>query len=140
MTETQPFICFNLRFGFYHRAGFSRPFQTVNHFRETIRLSGLQIDWYGNAGKPFVNLDSEALKKEGIFLHSYVPEAELIASARKADFAVIPAGTLENSDTHDWLGPSQSPLANYLFDGNGKYSHDRDGSRRDRRSPLRNSS
>jgi hypothetical protein len=82
---------------------------TLAQFRETVRLSGLQIDWYGNAGKPFIRLDPEALAKEGIFLHCHVPEPELIQSGRSADFAVIPAGTLEGSDTHDWLARASLP-------------------------------
>jgi hypothetical protein len=82
---------------------------TLGQFRETIRLSGLKIDWYGNAGKPFINLDAHALSEEGILLHSHVPEQALIESARTADFAVIPSGTLDGSDSHDWLARASLP-------------------------------
>jgi hypothetical protein len=82
---------------------------TLAQFRDTVRLSGLQIDWYGNAGKPYIKLDPEVLEKEGIFLHSHVPEPELVKGARAADFAVIPAGTLDGSDTHDWLARASLP-------------------------------
>jgi hypothetical protein len=82
---------------------------TLDRFRETVRLSGLQIDWCGNAGKPFITLDSDALNKEGIFLHSHLPEASLIQLARSADFAVIPTGVLDGSDTHEWLARTSLP-------------------------------
>jgi hypothetical protein len=82
---------------------------TLAQFRETIRQSGFQIDWCGNAGKPFIQLNLEELRKEGIFLHSHLPERELIELARAADFAVIPAGTLDDSDTHNWLARASLP-------------------------------
>lgn len=82
---------------------------TLSRFRETVRLSGLQIDWCGNAGKPFIELDADELSKEGIFLRSHLPEPALIDLARAADFAVIPAGTLDGSDTHEWLARASLP-------------------------------
>jgi hypothetical protein len=82
---------------------------TLGQFRETVRQSGFRIDWCGNAGKPFIQLDLDELRKEGIFLHSHLPERELIELARAADFAVIPAGTLDDSDTHNWLALASLP-------------------------------
>jgi hypothetical protein len=82
---------------------------TLGRFRETIRVSGLQIDWCGNAGKPFIALDPNELSKEGIFLRSHLPEPSLIELARAVDFAVIPAGTLNGSDTHEWLARASLP-------------------------------
>jgi hypothetical protein len=83
--------------------------QILNRFRETIRLSGLQIDWCGNAGKPFVELDPEEVSKEGIFLKSHLPEPALIELARAADYAVIPSGALDGTDTHEWLARASLP-------------------------------
>lgn len=83
--------------------------QILSRFRETIRLSGLQLDWCGNAGKPFVELDPEEVKKEGIFLRSHLPEPSLIELARAADYAVIPGGTLDGTDSHDWLARASVP-------------------------------
>jgi hypothetical protein len=74
-----------------------------------VRLSGLQIDWCGNAGKPFIALDADELEKDGIVLRSHLPEPSLIELARAADFAVVPAGTLDGSDTHDWLARASLP-------------------------------
>src|SRR5258708_37450550 len=82
---------------------------TLGRFRETVRLSGAQIDWCGNAGKPFIELDAGELSKEGIFLRSHLPEPALIELARAADFAVIPAGALDGSDTHDCLARASPP-------------------------------
>ena len=82
---------------------------TLSRFRETIRASGLKIDWYGNAGKPFIALDPDELGKEGIALHSHIPERALADIARTADFAVIPAGTLDGTDTHEWLARASIP-------------------------------
>jgi hypothetical protein len=83
--------------------------QTLGRFRDTVRLSGLQIDWCGNAGKPFIALDADELKKDGIILRSHLPEPSLIELARSADFAVVPAGALDGSDTHDWLARASLP-------------------------------
>ena len=83
--------------------------QTLSRFRDTVRLSGLQIDWCGNAGKPFIALDADELEKDGIVLRSHLPEPSLIELARAADFAVVPAGTLDGSDTHDWLARASLP-------------------------------
>jgi hypothetical protein len=81
----------------------------IRSFRETIRLAGLPIDWYGNAGRPFVKLDPKKLALEGLRLHGMVPESELIAAIRSADFALVPAGTLDGSDSHDWLARTSLP-------------------------------
>jgi hypothetical protein len=81
----------------------------IRRFRETIRLAGLPIDWYGNAGQPFVKLDQKKLALEGLRLHGIVPETELIAALRAADFALVPAGMLDGSDSHDWLARTSLP-------------------------------
>jgi hypothetical protein len=83
--------------------------QILNRFRETVHRSGLQIDWCGNAGKPFVDLDPAELSQEGIFLKSHLPEPSLIELARQADYAVIPSGTLDGTDTHEWLARASLP-------------------------------
>jgi hypothetical protein len=35
----------------------------------TIKVSRLTVEWYGNAGKPFIQLDPAELATEGITLH-----------------------------------------------------------------------
>jgi hypothetical protein len=81
----------------------------VSRFVETIRSSGLQIDWYGNAGKPFIALDQQELAYAGIHLKSLVPEEQLISALRKADYAVVPSGILDKADTHNWLAKTSLP-------------------------------
>jgi hypothetical protein len=78
-------------------------------FRETVRSSGLQLDWCGNAGKPFISLDPDELRNDGILLRSHLPETTLLELARAADFAVIPIGTLDGSDSHEWLARTSLP-------------------------------
>ena len=81
----------------------------VSRFVETIRDSGLRIEWYGNAGKPFVALDQQELAHAGIHLKSLVPEEQLISALRKADYAVVPSGMLDEADTHNWLAKTSLP-------------------------------
>jgi hypothetical protein len=81
----------------------------VTRFTETVRGSGLQINWYGNAGKPFIDLDQQELAQAGIHLKSLVPEEQLIRALRKADYAVVPGGMLDETDTHNWLAKTSLP-------------------------------
>jgi len=81
----------------------------VGRFVETVRDSGLQIDWYGNAGKPFIDLDQQELARAGIHLKSLVPEEQLISELRKTDYAVVPSGMLDEADTHNWLAKTSLP-------------------------------
>ena len=81
----------------------------VTRFTQTVRSSGLKIDWYGNAGKPFIALDQQELARAGIHLKSLVPEEELVSELRKADYAVVPSGMLDEADTHNWLAKTSLP-------------------------------
>jgi hypothetical protein len=81
----------------------------ITRFTETVRGSGLQINWYGNAGKPFIDLDQAELAQAGVHLKSLVPEKELIDELRKADYAVVPSGMLDEADTHNWLAKTSLP-------------------------------
>jgi hypothetical protein len=81
----------------------------VTRLTQTIQNSGLQIDWYGNAGKPFITLDQEQLARAGIHLKSLVPEEQLISELREADYAVVPSGMLDEADTHNWLAKTSLP-------------------------------
>jgi hypothetical protein len=81
----------------------------VSRFTETVRCSGLQIDWYGNAGKPFIDLDEREMAQAGIHLKTLVPEEQLVTELRKADYAVVPGGMLDEADTHNWLAKTSLP-------------------------------
>jgi hypothetical protein len=83
--------------------------EILSRFRRTVQLSGLQLDWYGNAGKPFIELDPKTLAIEGLHLKTLVPEEQLVPALRAADYAVVPAGTLDGTDSHDWLAKASLP-------------------------------
>jgi hypothetical protein len=81
----------------------------LTRLRRTVAFSGLQLDWYGNAGKPFIELDPKSLATEGLHLKTLVPEKQLVTALRAADYAVVPAGTLDGTDSHDWLARASLP-------------------------------
>lgn len=83
--------------------------EIVQQMRELIKNSGLKVDWYGNAGKPFIQLDEGELAAEGITLHPLVPDEALVAELRRADYAIMPSGTLNGGLEHDWLFRASLP-------------------------------
>jgi len=84
--------------------------------RCTIRESGLRLDWYGNAGRPFLEPDPTDLARDGITLHPNLADEELIPELRKCDYAIMPSRTLSESDEHDFLYRASLPSRLvYLF-------------------------
>jgi Methyltransferase domain len=83
--------------------------EVVNDLRKLIQRSGLMIDWFGNAGKPFVELAPEELLREGLRLRSVLPDEELVNELRNADFAIVPSGRLSGETSHDWLARASLP-------------------------------
>jgi len=81
--------------------------EVLNDFRTLMKESGLTIDWFGNAGKPFIDLAPEDLP--GFRLHSIVPDDQLVTELRNADFAVVPSGRLTGESSHDWLARASLP-------------------------------
>ena len=47
--------------------------EILEEVRGLIKASGLTVEWFGNAGKPFIQLDAAELAKEGLILHGIVP-------------------------------------------------------------------
>jgi len=68
--------------------------------RRTVRGSGVHIAWYCNSGlaPSWLQFDREALARDGIELHRAIPEPQLAAVLRRQPFAVVPSGTLDDSD------------------------------------------
>jgi FkbM family methyltransferase len=69
--------------------------------RETIRDSGTKLQWYSNSGlqvPAWLDLKIEELAQDGIVIHEALPEAELAEVLRKSSFAVVPSGTLDDTD------------------------------------------
>ncbi|HEX8139711.1 MAG TPA: FkbM family methyltransferase [Pyrinomonadaceae bacterium] len=73
----------------------------LNLLRETIRGSGTKLHWYPNSGRrvpAWLKVNMEELAQDGILLHEALPEAELAEVLRKCSFAVLPSGTLDDTD------------------------------------------
>ena len=68
--------------------------------QETIKGSGLKLDWYGNidAGAGAAVSKAEDLAVNGIFARGFLPETDLVSSLRQYLYAVIPYGRLDESD------------------------------------------
>jgi hypothetical protein len=83
--------------------------EILQQLRELIKASNLTVEWFGNAGKPFIQLDPAELFKEGIILHGIVPEDELVRALRQFDYAILPSGNMNGMIEHDWLFRASLP-------------------------------
>lgn len=83
--------------------------ETLALLRATIRESGQPMHWFGNAGKPFIELDPFELSREGIALHPNLPDAELVPRLRTFDYGILPSGMLTGDSEHDWLFRASLP-------------------------------
>jgi hypothetical protein len=81
----------------------------LEELRGLIKASGLTVDWFGNAGKPFIQLDAVELAKEGLIFHGIVPEDRLVQALRQFDYAILPGGNLSGTLAHDWLFRASLP-------------------------------
>ena len=77
--------------------------------RELVKASGLIVEWFGNAGKPFIQLDPAELFEEGIILHGIVAEDQLVRALRQFDYAILPSGNMSGMIEHDWLFRASLP-------------------------------
>jgi hypothetical protein len=78
-------------------------------FRQLIKDSALTVEWYGNAGKPFIQLDPTELANEGIILRGNVPEDQFVRELRQFDYTILPSGILNGNLEHDWLFRASLP-------------------------------
>ncbi len=76
---------------------------TFQALRETVKNTGEKIDWYGNAGNPFIKFDQQELKDEGIHFKGYLSEEELIPLLSNYSYSIIPGGSLSATDSSRWL-------------------------------------
>jgi hypothetical protein len=83
--------------------------EILQQLRQLIQASGLVIEWFGNAGKPFIELDPEELSKDGIVLRGIVPEEELVQALRQFDYALLSSGSMNGMIEHDWLFRASLP-------------------------------
>lgn len=82
--------------------------QVLDDLRLLVRDSRLRLDWYGNAGKPFIEVDPEALRADGIVLHPELTDEPLAHALRRFDYGIMPTGTLSGSSL-DWLFRASLP-------------------------------
>jgi len=77
--------------------------------RHTIRESGLRVDWYGNAGRPFLEPDPTDLARDRITLHPNLADETLVRELRRCDYAIMPSRTLSEDHPHDFLYRASLP-------------------------------
>jgi hypothetical protein len=66
--------------------------------RQTIRQSGLKVDWYGNAKASWLKASPPDLERDGITDRGFLAEAELTTKVKEYLFALVPSGTLDTQD------------------------------------------
>jgi hypothetical protein len=79
------------------------------NLRSTIRQSRLRVDWYGNAGRPFVDPDPTDLAADGIALHPNLAHEPLVRQLRGFDYAIMPSSVLTEGSAHDFLYRASLP-------------------------------
>jgi FkbM family methyltransferase len=69
---------------------------------ETVKDSGVTIDWYCNSGNApgWLQVDEQALAAAGIALYAPLPERELAFALRGYAFAILPSGSLDGGVEH----------------------------------------
>ena len=88
----------------------------LDDLRETVGGAGLQVDWYGNAGRPFLDPDPDDLARDGIAIHPNLADAPLIRELRACDYAIMPSRALCATNPHDHLYRASLPSRLvYLF-------------------------
>ncbi len=66
--------------------------------RKTIREAGLMIHWYGNAKAPWLKVTPQELAADGIVDCGFLPEIELTTKLTQYPYAIVPSGTLDETD------------------------------------------
>lgn len=81
---------------------------TLNLFRSLWRETGLEIDWYGNMGKPFINVPDNELRNDGINPMGILPEEKLIDVLRTYDAGIVIMPP-EDDVEHGWQAKLSFP-------------------------------
>jgi hypothetical protein len=77
--------------------------QVLERLLRVVHACGLRVDWFGNAGKPYVQVDEAELAANGITLHPNMADDALVRELRGFDYGIMPSGTLNESREQDWL-------------------------------------
>lgn len=87
----------------------------LQRLREVTREAGVALDWYSNAGSPWMRLKADELAADGIHLRGSPPDGELVRLLRETPFVVVASGTGDaERDTHRFIArlslPSKIPF------------------------------
>jgi hypothetical protein len=83
--------------------------RVLEELRALIRTTGLPVDWFGNAGAPFIEIDPAELRADGIELHRNLADEPLVERLRGFDYGIMPSGRLGEDPELDWLFRASLP-------------------------------
>lgn len=83
--------------------------QWVGLLRKTVRGSGVELHWYSNGEFRSLQCSREELRSGSIIPHAPPSDEELVQILRRAWFAVLPSGILDDSDDRSFLAQLSLP-------------------------------
>ncbi len=83
--------------------------QWVDLLRKTVRGSGVELHWYSNGEFRWLECGKEELRRDSIVPHAPPSDEDLVQILRKARFAVLPSGALDDSDDRSFLAQLSLP-------------------------------
>jgi hypothetical protein len=83
--------------------------RVLEELRLLIRTAGLPVEWFGNAGAPFIEIDPAELRADGIELHPNLADEPLVERLRGFDYGIMPSGRLDEDPELDWLFRASLP-------------------------------
>jgi hypothetical protein len=70
----------------------------LERLRETVRGTGVELDWCSNGDLRVLGVREEDLAADGIRARGFVPEETLVSTLLGAAYVVVPSGTLDDRD------------------------------------------
>ncbi len=83
--------------------------RVLEDLRQLIRTTGRPLHWYGNAGKPYINLEPQELAADGIALSPNLADELLAPQLRRFDYGIMPMAIIGDDPKQDWLARSSLP-------------------------------
>ena len=77
--------------------------QQFQQLRTLARGTGITLDWFGNAGVPWLPKDPRSYEADGIFARGFIPEDILARRLAGYPFVVVPSGQLDGTEKNEWL-------------------------------------
>lgn len=82
--------------------------------RRAARRSGIIIHWYGNSARHIPPAEEAEWARDGIHARGFVEEQQLLNCLQEYSFAIVPVGSSNSRDTHQWQAelsiPSRIPF------------------------------